>query len=82
MCSNAVDHLYASSPTVFAASTIVHKFMHPFGLHGSGDHYGTDACKEQMGWDEATWTFDLAEAHRFAGMCPHVYDNFVSGDQP
>jgi len=82
MCANAVDDLYASTPTYFVAANIVHEFMHPFGLNGVYDHYGTEACQSAMGWTPANWSFSLAEVQIYAGMCPNVYDNFVAGYQP
>lgn len=82
MCSTAVDDRYASTATYFAGSTILHEFLHPFGMQGAGDHYGTPTCQEQMGWDESNWTFELSDAQLHAGMCPHVFENFVAGYQP
>jgi hypothetical protein len=51
-------------------------------MQAAGDHYGTPACKEQMGWDESNWAFELDDSQLYAGMCPHVLDNFVAGYQP
>jgi hypothetical protein len=81
MCSTALDDLYASTPTYFKAAVIVHEFLHPFGMHGAGDHYGTETCKESMGWD-ASWRFDFTESQRYVVMCPYTFDNFAAGYQP
>jgi len=82
MCQNAVDNLYASTPTYFAAQAIVHEFMHSFGPNVEYDHYGAPVCKETMGWTDDNWTFSLEESQVYNSMCPYVYDNFVAGYQP
>lgn len=82
MCQNAVDNLYASTPTYFVSSSIVHEFMHSFGPNVEYDHYGTPVCKEAMGWTDDNWTFSLEEAEICSGMCPYVYDNLVASYQP
>lgn len=86
MCASAVDNLYASTPTYFAASTIVHEFLHPFGPSGVDDHYYTPGCNQAMA-EEASLrpyseTFSLEEAEYYNGLCPYVYDNFVFGYSP
>jgi hypothetical protein len=80
MCSNAVDNLYASTPTHFVASTIIHEVLHPFSPGGNQDHYATPQCNAVMGWPENH--FDLAEAEYYNGMCPFVYQNFIQSYQP
>lgn len=88
MCSTALDDLYASSRTYFAASTIIHEIMHSFGNSGVDDHYSTTACDAVMesGISQRPYNlnnpFDLIEAQYYNGICPYTYDNFVSGYQP
>jgi hypothetical protein len=82
MCSTAVDDLYASTPTYFTATSIVHEIAHPYGLHGVMDHYGTEICMEEMGWDGSNWTFSLADSQEWVAMCPYVYDRIVASYQP
>lgn len=82
MCANAVDNLYASTPTYMAASSIVHEIAHPFGLHGTGDHFGTQDCQAEMGWNSSNWSFRLEDAEEYVGMCPYVYDLIVASFQP
>jgi hypothetical protein len=87
MCSDALGDLYASSRTYFGASVIIHETMHSFGYEGNLDHYGTEQCNTRMAsgasdrpYNPETW--DLAEFQYYNGMCPDVYDNFVSAYQP
>jgi hypothetical protein len=80
MCSNAVNDLYASTPTYFGASTIIHEILHSFSPGGKTDHYGTPECNARMGWPEGY--FDPIEADFYNNMCPFVYDNFTSSYQP
>jgi hypothetical protein len=82
MCSTAVDDLYASTPTYFVATSIVHEIAHPYGLHGTMDHYGTQECKDEMGWDETNWEFSLAESQQWVVMCPYVFDLIAQSYQP
>ncbi len=82
MCSNAVDDLYASTPTYMASSSFVHEIMHPFGPHGNEDHYFTPECTAAMRSGISTRpyhadTFDLDESSFYVSMCPFVFDNFV-----
>ncbi len=80
MCANLIDALYASTPTYFAASTIVHEFLHPFGASSSDDHYGTPACNAIMGMTPAQ--IDLNQDELYNGICPYIYDRFKAGYQP
>jgi hypothetical protein len=80
MCETAVDHLYASTETFFAATTIVHEIMHGFSNRANDDHYATASCKTVMGWDPGY--FDFEEGQYYASMCPYVYDLFVDSYQP
>ena len=71
----------------FGSSVIIHETMHSFGYEGNMDHYGTDTCDTYMAsstsgrpYNPDTW--DLAEFQYYNGMCPYVYDNFVSAYQP
>lgn len=82
MCADAVDDLYASTPTYMAASSIVHEIAHPFGRHGNGDHYGTPDCQEEMGWNSSNWTFSLDDFQGYTGICPYVYDLIAESFQP
>ncbi|MGD8604462.1 MAG: hypothetical protein PVF49_07810 [Anaerolineales bacterium] len=82
MCANAVDDLYASTPTYMVASSIVHEIAHPFGRHGNGDHYGTQECQAEMGWNASNWTFNLDDSQEYAVMCPYVYDLIVESYRP
>jgi hypothetical protein len=80
MCSNAIDNLYASTPTYFGATIIIHEFMHPFAPGGDKDHYGTPQCNEHMGYPPGS--FDLQKSEYYNGLCPFVYDNFINSYQP
>lgn len=82
MCSTAVDDLYASTPTYFVATSIVHEIAHPYGLHGTMDHYGTEICREEMGWDGTNWQFSLADSQEWVAMCPYVYERITQSYQP
>jgi hypothetical protein len=80
ICEDAVDHLYASTPTYFTATSVVHEFMHPFGPAGIDDHYGTAECNKAMNWP--AYYFDFNYAQRYNGICPYIYDLFVDSYQP
>jgi hypothetical protein len=87
MCSTAVDHLYASTPTYMASSTLVHEIMHPFGPNGNLDHYHTDECTSRMasGTSQRPYhpePFDRVESDSYVNMCPFVFDIFVNSYQP
>jgi hypothetical protein len=87
MCSNAVDDLYASSRTYFGSSVIIHETMHSFGYEGNYDHYGTEQCNTRMAAGASdrpynTDTWDQNQFQYYNGMCPDVYDNFMSSHQP
>ena len=80
MCSNAVDDLYASTPTYFAAATIVHETMHNFGVEVATDHYGTEACTAAMAASGSTREYDPNDfdlGDQYVNICPFLYDNFV-----
>lgn len=80
MCGDSVGHLYASSPTHFASSTIVHELLHPFSPGGDRDHYDTPECNARMGYPEQY--HDLQEAQYHNDLCPYVYDEFARSFQP
>jgi hypothetical protein len=80
MCANSIGNLYASTPTYFGATTVIHEFLHPFAAGGDKDHYATPECNAKMGWPAGF--FDFIESEYYNGMCPFVYDNFVSSYQP
>lgn len=80
MCSDSIGHLYASTPSYFTSSTIVHELLHPFAAGGDQDHYSTPECNLRMGYPPQF--FDLQEAQYYNGLCPDVYDNFRASYQP
>ena len=80
MCSDSVAHLYASTPTYFVSSTIVHELLHSFSPGGDRDHYSTAECNTRMGYPAEF--FDLQEAQYHNGLCPYVYEDFVNSYQP
>jgi len=80
MCENAVNNLYASTPTYFAATSVIHEFLHSFSDAGNMDHYATPECNSHMGRPAGYFVFEEAELYN--GMCPDVYDNFVDSYQP
>jgi hypothetical protein len=80
MCSDSVPHLYASTPTYFVSSTIVHELMHPFSAGGDLDHYNTRECNTRMAYPPQF--FDLQESQYNNGLCPHVYEEFARSFQP
>lgn len=81
MCADAVGDAYASTPTYFVAANFTHEFLHPFGLNGNYDHYGTEQCRAAMGWG-AEWVFSLADAEYWLGQCPYLFDSFRSSYRP
>ncbi len=80
MCSDATGNLYASTPTHFVASTIIHEFLHLFSPGGDKDNYATPACNARMGYP--TGFFDMQESQYYNGICPFVYDEFQASYQP
>lgn len=80
MCSDAVDDLYASTPTYFAATSIIHEILHPFSPGGNEDHYATPQCNAAMGWPDGYFVFE--ESQYYNGLCPFVYQNFIDSYQP
>ena len=81
-CSSALGRPYAETPTAFLSANIVHEFLHPFGMNGVYDHYGTQECIETMGWSGGGWTFSHEEAERSVGMCPSVFAALAASYQP
>jgi hypothetical protein len=81
-CSSALTDPYAETPTAFLSANIVHEFLHPFGVNGVYDHYGTEQCIEAMGWLSSGWTHSREDAERWAGMCPNVFEAFASSRRP
>jgi hypothetical protein len=73
-CPNALNDLY-SDPDHFAACTVVHEFMHPFGSEGNFDHYGTPQCIARTGMSQAD-AQNLTLAQQSCGMCPDLYQRF------
>jgi len=89
ICSDTVNHLYASTPTYFSSSTFVHEIMHPFGELLNKDHYGTAECTDMMQSGRSARRYkrdifdrSLAEFQYYTGMCPYVFDNFVNSYKP
>lgn len=89
ICSDTVDHLYASTPTYFSSSTFVHEIMHPFGELLNKDHYGTVECTEMMQlrisdrpYKNDVFDPSLREFQHYTGICPYVFDNFVNSYSP
>lgn len=76
ICSTELSSPYAYRAN-FRASTIVHELMHPFGLHGNGDHVGAPECNAEMGLPEGTFDEETAERHH--QMCPYTYEEFARG---
>lgn len=80
MCADAVGDLYTSAPTYFAASSVVHEFLHSFSEGGDKDHYSTPECNQKMGYPQGF--YDMQESHYYNDICPFVYENFKSSYQP
>jgi hypothetical protein len=80
MCSDSAGHLYASRPTYFISSTIIHELMHPFSPGGDKDHYSTPECNTRMGYPAQF--HDLQEAQYHNDLCPYVFDEFYRSYQP
>lgn len=80
MCASAVGQLYMSTPTYFAASTIVHEMLQPFAPDGAQDDYSTPECTARMGYPAGFR--DLQESQYHNDLCPFVYDNLLKGYQP
>ncbi len=74
VCPNATNDLYMNAD-YFAACSIVHEIVHPFGKEGNYDHYGTPTCVSRTGMSAAT-AADLRAAQTYCGMCPDVYQQF------
>jgi hypothetical protein len=86
-CGNAVDTVYASTPTYATAAEIVHQLMHAFGPSGDAHHYGTKGCTDEMsgGISLRPYNFNSLPsegADSYLGLCPFVYDNFMKSYQP
>ncbi|PWH14346.1 MAG: hypothetical protein DDG60_07960 [Anaerolineae bacterium] len=87
MCSNAVNELYASTPTYFSSATFVHEMMHSFGENENMDHYFTPECTATMQRLASrrpykSQTYDMAEADFYVNMCPYVFDVFMDSYRP
>ncbi len=80
ICPIALPYLEGRIPIDLAAGPVVHEFMHPFGLRGPDDHYGTEACNLAMGWQPDH--FDYEEGEYYDGMCPDVFAAFAASYQP
>ena len=80
MCVTALNAIYASTPTFFAASTVVHETMHNFGIDTATDHYGTQACTDAMAFSGSPREYVADDSDMFesySGICPFIYDRFV-----
>ena len=80
VCPAALPFLEGHTPIDMAAGPVIHEFLHAFGNRGPGDHYGSEACNEAMGWQSDH--FDLEESETYNGFCPDVYDVFIDSYQP
>ena len=78
VCSTALNDLYMDHD-YFTATTIVHEFLHPFGIDANEnlDHYGTPACMSRTGMTSAQ-AADLMQAQLNCGLCPDVFPRFKS----
>lgn len=76
MCADSVNDLYADHD-YFTASTIIHEFVHPFGIDANEnfDHYGTPACVQRGGVTQQQ-AGDLRLAQLNFGLCPDVFPRF------
>ena len=76
VCSTALADLYMDHD-YFTASTIVHEFLHPFGIDTNAtlDHYGTPACIARTAMTSAQ-AADRHEAQLNCGLCPDVFARF------
>jgi len=75
-CSGTESDLY-SDHDYFTACTVVHEFLHPFGIAADAnmDHYGTPACMARTGMT-ASQAADLRQAQVACGLCPDVFARF------
>lgn len=73
-CPDTLNDFYAQ-PDVFLASTIVHEFMHPVGLAGNDDHYGTATCTARVGMSSAEAS-DHARTQWYMAQCPDLFLRF------
>jgi hypothetical protein len=80
MCTDAVPHLWASTPTYLVSSTMIHELVHLFSTGGDMDHYSTPECNSRMGYPAGF--FDLQESQYHNGLCPDVYAEFSGAYRP
>ena len=73
-CPDTLNDFYAQ-PDVFPASVIVHEFLHPVGLAGNNDHYGTPTCTARVAMS-APDASDRAKAQWHMGQCPDLFLRF------
>ena len=73
-CPDTLNDFYAQ-PDIFRASTIVHEFMHPVGLAGNDDHYGTATCTARVGMTSAQAS-DRARSQWHMAQCPDLFLRF------
>ena len=71
---------YLQHPQAFVQATYIHEIMHHFGFNGNLDHFGTTVCDGLMGGPYGVG--NIGTFQEFAGMCPAVYDQFVSAYAP
>ena len=76
VCSTALRDLYMDRD-YFTACTIVHEFLHPFGIDANEnlDHYGTPACIARTGMTSQQAS-DRSLAQLNCGLCPDVFPRF------
>jgi hypothetical protein len=73
-CPDALTDLYADADS-FTGCSLVHEFMHPFGMEGNYDHYGTAQCTARTGMSQAD-AQDLRLFQQSCGICPDLYQKF------
>jgi len=75
-CSGVEGDLYFDHD-YFTACTVVHEFLHPFGIDANAnlDHYGTPGCIARTGMT-ASQAADLRQAQTSCGLCPDVFARF------
>lgn len=83
MCEDAVDDLYASTPTYWASTVIIHEFLHSFQPNDGPEkmyHIGSPECNARMG--HPSDHLDDEEFQHYNGMCPFIYTDFANAYQP
>ena len=74
MCPDSTDDLNADRD-YFIGSAIVHEFVHPFGMLGDDDHWGTPECTARTGMPPEQ-VVDRRLFQESLGMCPDLFPKF------